>query len=52
MGKKVTIKNPLKLNVSANDHRIFNSNWVCHYVLKDVIQIEREVKDGKPLFEK
>lgn len=48
----VTIKEPLRLAVSNNGHRIFDANGVSHYIPKGWIHLAWKAKTGEPHFVK
>jgi len=48
----VRIDNPLKLNVSKNGHRVFDSSGTSHYIPQGWIHLKWEVKLGQPNFVK
>lgn len=50
-GDSVTIKNPVKLNVSASGgHRVLDADGTSHYVPAKWIHLFWQVKTGKPAF--
>jgi len=50
-GAKVTINNPVYLNVSKNGgHRVFDASGVSHYIPYKWIHLYWEPRDGKPNF--
>jgi len=49
--EEITIKSPLKLNVSENGHRIWNGD-ISFFIPKGWICLYWEVKDGSPNFVK
>ena len=51
-GSKITITNPIYLNVSDNGHRVFDSLGISHYIPKGWRHLYWEVFDGQPNFVK
>lgn len=51
-GLEIVIKNPLKLCVKENGHRVWDANNVSHYIPKGWVHLYWEVKDGCPNFVK
>lgn len=49
---EVTIKEPLRLSVSNNGHRVFDASGVSHYIPKGWIHLSWKAKEGKPHFVK
>lgn len=47
----IKIKEPIKLNVSQNGHRIFDASGHSHYIPMGWIHLEWKVKEGKPHFQ-
>lgn len=47
-GDTVTIKNPLKLAVSAGGHRVFDGQGMSHYIPKGWIHLKWKAKEGMP----
>lgn len=48
----VKIRNPMKLHVSENGHRIFSANGDSHYIPKGWICLTWKSKNGCPHFVK
>lgn len=51
-GSKITITNPVYLNVSDNGHRVFDRLGISHYIPKGWRHLYWEVFDGQPNFVK
>jgi len=51
-GSKVKIKNPLKIHVSDNGHRIFDASGTSHYIPMGWIHLSWKSKDGQAHFVK
>jgi hypothetical protein len=49
---EVTIKEPLRLAVSNNGHRVFDASGVSHYIPKGWIHLSWKAKTGRPHFVK
>ena len=49
-GSVVKIKNPLKLHVSENGHRVFDVSGISHYVPLGWIHLSWKTKEGQAHF--
>ena len=49
-GAKITIDNPLQLNVSDNGHRVFDASGISHYIPKGWFHLYWEAKEGQANF--
>lgn len=49
-GQRVRIEKPLKLNVSQEGHRIFDSEGVSHFIPPSWIHLRWQAREGQPNF--